>query len=275
MRREQRKQVFRRRTLRDDPVLPLSSARHSARIAIMRRLVCISRISTACALPAIAAESGVALFTEHLQRWSERTRQPVRAGHPESGAPGGYAVVRDRRQFDLKSGDNARSGRDVSLLSIRLPSAPTVNADSVEILSQRPRTKRCRWMRCAEASRPHGRSPCRRRHGTSAADHGHAAVQCRRLDRADGRRPRDDRYRFHAHHVSRSAQRAPGNTFAALGHCREEGRRAHVRDRLSDASVGVARRVQRLAGQWRMPPGTVRLGADRQPHRHGFFRCAG
>jgi hypothetical protein len=57
----------------------------------------------------------------------------------EAGAPGGYAVVRDRRQFELKPGTQTLQARDVarwldaSALNVHAIDAP----DGVEIVSQR------------------------------------------------------------------------------------------------------------------------------------------
>lgn len=72
--------------------------------------------------------------------------QPANQGLPSpfdpiegDAKPGGYAVVRDRRTFDLKSGNNTVQVRDVARwlnpddLSVR----PTGDADGIEIVSQR------------------------------------------------------------------------------------------------------------------------------------------
>jgi hypothetical protein len=58
---------------------------------------------------------------------------------PEPGTPGGYAIVRDRRQFDLKAGSNTIQVNDVAryldpgALSVRAVG----EADGVDIISQR------------------------------------------------------------------------------------------------------------------------------------------
>src|SRR5512146_446492 len=56
----------------------------------------------------------------------------------DTGTPGGYAVVRDRRQFDLKQGANAIQVRDVARdLDPGALSARALEADGVDIISQR------------------------------------------------------------------------------------------------------------------------------------------
>lgn len=58
---------------------------------------------------------------------------------PDSGNPGGYAIVRDRRQFDLKAGDNLLQVHDVSryLDPAALSARIAGDADGTEIVSQR------------------------------------------------------------------------------------------------------------------------------------------
>ncbi|HZX89098.1 MAG TPA: DUF4139 domain-containing protein [Rudaea sp.] len=58
---------------------------------------------------------------------------------PEPGTPGGYAIVRDRRQFDLKPGSNTIQVTDVSryLDPGALSARATGDAESVDIISQR------------------------------------------------------------------------------------------------------------------------------------------
>jgi hypothetical protein len=106
----------------------------------MRRLVCIGLVSTACALPAIAADETTSRFSLSIYNAGAENGDSLFApAAPENGAPGGYAVVRDRRQFDLKSGDNIVQVRDVSryLDPAALSARAVGDADSVEILSQR------------------------------------------------------------------------------------------------------------------------------------------
>jgi hypothetical protein len=106
----------------------------------MRRLVCIGLVSTACVLPAIAADETTSRFSLSIYNAGAENGDSLFApAAPENGAPGGYAVVRDRRQFDLKSGDNIVQVRDVSryLDPAALSARAVGDADSVEILSQR------------------------------------------------------------------------------------------------------------------------------------------
>jgi len=97
--------------------------------------------STATGLhPASAAEPAAARYAISIYNGassnSEALFQPAEG---ENGAPGGYAVVRDRRQYDLKPGPQTLHVRDVArwldpaALGVRAIDAP----DGVEIVSQR------------------------------------------------------------------------------------------------------------------------------------------
>ena len=59
------------------------------------------------------------------------------SAEPEPATPGGYAVVRDRRQFDLKPGSNVIVVHDVSRYLDPGALSTRMEGDGVEILSQR------------------------------------------------------------------------------------------------------------------------------------------
>jgi hypothetical protein len=106
----------------------------------MRRIVCLGLVSTLCALPAFAADEAASRFSLSIYSAGANNGDSLFApAAPENGEPGGYAIVRDRRQFDLKSGDNIVQVRDVSryLDPAALSARVVGDADGVEILSQR------------------------------------------------------------------------------------------------------------------------------------------
>lgn len=92
-----------------------------------------------CALPALAAEAPAARYAISIYNGASSNSEALFEGADTDGPPGGYAVVRDRRQFELKAGTQSLQVRDVSrwldaaALSVRAIDAP----DGVDILSQR------------------------------------------------------------------------------------------------------------------------------------------
>jgi hypothetical protein len=112
----------------------------AARIAIMRRLVCLGLAATASVLSAFAAEETASRYSLSIYNAGADNGDSLFApAGPDTGPPGGYAIVRDRRQFDLKAGDNIVQVRDVSryLDPAALSARAVGDSEGVEILSQR------------------------------------------------------------------------------------------------------------------------------------------
>jgi len=106
----------------------------------MRRLISVGLVATAAALSAHSAdESGARYSLSIYSATADGGDSLFAPAAPDNGAPGGYAVVRDRRQFDLKAGANVIEVRDVSryLDPEALSARALGDSDGVEILSQR------------------------------------------------------------------------------------------------------------------------------------------
>ena len=106
----------------------------------MRQLVGVGIVAAASALSAQAADDSGARYSLSIYSAAADGGDSLFApAAPDNGAPGGYAIVRDRRQFELKAGANVVEVRDVSryldpeALSARAPG----ESDGTEILSQR------------------------------------------------------------------------------------------------------------------------------------------
>ncbi len=106
----------------------------------MRRLIYLGLAAAATALSTHAAEESPSRYSLSIYSAAADGGDSLFApATPDNGSPGGYAIVRDRRQFDLKSGTNVVQVRDVSrYLDPEALSARVLgDGDGVEILSQR------------------------------------------------------------------------------------------------------------------------------------------
>lgn len=104
----------------------------------MRRLVLLGLLPSAIALAA-ADDSGTRFSLSIYSAAANNGDGLFTPGGPDSGSPGGYAIVRDRRPFDLRAGDNTVLVRDVSryLDPAALSARIVGDADGAEIVSQR------------------------------------------------------------------------------------------------------------------------------------------
>lgn len=105
----------------------------------MRRFICLGLVGAAFALSAFADEPGSRYSLSIYSAAADNGDSLFAPATPENAVPGGYAIVRDRRQFDLKSGTNIVMVRDVSryLDPAALSARAIGDTDGVEILSQR------------------------------------------------------------------------------------------------------------------------------------------
>ncbi|HEY2396753.1 MAG TPA: DUF4139 domain-containing protein [Rudaea sp.] len=106
----------------------------------MRRLISVALVAGASALSAQAADEPGARYSLSIYNAAADGGDALFAPPiPDNGAPGGYAIVRDRRQFDLKAGANVVVVRDVSryLDPEALSARALGDSDGVEILGQR------------------------------------------------------------------------------------------------------------------------------------------
>jgi hypothetical protein len=96
-------------------------------------------LAGACALAAAVAEEPGSRYSLSIYSAAANNGEGLFApAGPEAGGPGGYAIVRDRRQFDLKAGANVVQVRDVSrYLDPAALSARPLGDSEAEILSQR------------------------------------------------------------------------------------------------------------------------------------------
>ena len=106
----------------------------------MRRLAGTASLCALCALSSAAAAQPSSRYAISIYNGASSNSEALfGANDGEAGGPGGYAVVRDRRQFDLKPGMQTLQARDVArwldpaALSVRA----TEPGDGVEILAQR------------------------------------------------------------------------------------------------------------------------------------------
>ena len=106
----------------------------------MRRLALYTGIALVCAHPASAAEAPITRYAISIYNGASSNSDALfTPAEPDNAAPGGYAVVRDRRAFELKGGAQTLQVRDVArwldpaALSVRAVDAP----DGFAILSQR------------------------------------------------------------------------------------------------------------------------------------------
>lgn len=96
-------------------------------------------IAVLCALPGVASAEPASRYAISIYNGASSNSDALFEPTETEGAPGGYAVVRDRRPFELKAGTQALQVRDVArwldpaALSVRAIDA----ADGVDIVSQR------------------------------------------------------------------------------------------------------------------------------------------
>jgi len=105
----------------------------------MRRFLVIIVVGGLCIAEGRAADTGARYSLSIYSAGSNNGEGLFSTGSPENGAPCGYAIVRDRRQFDLKNGQNSIIVRDVSryLDAGALTARAVDDAAGTQILSQR------------------------------------------------------------------------------------------------------------------------------------------
>ncbi len=112
---------------------------YQAGTAIMRRITLVASIALVCIGAAAAEPSPTAYSVSIYNSASSNSDALFETTEVDSGAPGGYAVVREQRQFDLNNGVNVLQAHDVArwldpgAVSVRLSGT----AGDAEILSQR------------------------------------------------------------------------------------------------------------------------------------------
>jgi len=104
-----------------------------------RIFVAIVLLCMLCVSEATAADNGSRYSLSLYSAGSNNGEALFSAGGADNSAPGGYAIVRDRRQFDLKSGRNSVIVHDVSryLDPAALTVRPADETAGAQILSQR------------------------------------------------------------------------------------------------------------------------------------------
>src|SRR6185312_353130 len=106
----------------------------------MRRLAGITCLSALCTISGAASAQPASRYAISIYNGASSNSDALfNSNDGEAGPPGGYAVVRDRRQFDLKAGVQTLQARDVArwldaaALSVRAGEP----AEGVAILAQR------------------------------------------------------------------------------------------------------------------------------------------
>jgi len=98
----------------------------------------VAGIALLCVPPAVAAQQPPARYAISIYNGATSNSDALFEAAESEGPPGGYAVVRDRRQFDLRPGSQSLQVRDVSRwLDPAALSVRAVGADGVDIVSQR------------------------------------------------------------------------------------------------------------------------------------------
>jgi len=104
----------------------------------MRILLRSASLALICTGAALAAEQPASRFVLSIYSAAANNGDNLFAPvEPEPATPGGYAVVRDRRQFELKSGANVIIVHDVSRYLDPGALSTRTESDGIEILSQR------------------------------------------------------------------------------------------------------------------------------------------
>src|SRR3954453_3553175 len=106
----------------------------------MRRLGGITTLCALCTLSSAAMGQTSSRYAISIYNGASSNSDVLfTSADGEAGAPGGYAVVRDRRQFDLKPGRQTLQTRDgARWLDASAVSVGAIEAtDGVDIISQR------------------------------------------------------------------------------------------------------------------------------------------